>query len=115
MTKRAPSNFDWRERLVQSVQNSAAPKSRRGNHDHRLNIEVPNPLWPLLLEAARRRNGSVTAYIRRATIAFIAHDLNLPLERVLEADPRWSEPGSRRSIHDPEGNLGGSWDIEDLR
>lgn len=118
MSRRLQSGFDWRDRLVQSVETSALERKkgkRRSHHDHRLNLEVPNGLWPLLIEAARRRGGSPTAYIRRATIAFIAHDLNKRIEDVFALDPRWSTPGSRRPIDDPAGERGGSWDIEDLR
>lgn len=112
---RAKREFDWRDRVVQNVERAVKPSSRLPGALHRFNLTVPDPLWPLLLRAATRRGASVTAYIRRATIAFVAHDLNLPLERVLQLDPRWSNPGSNRTDADPEGIRGGSWEIEDLR
>jgi hypothetical protein len=89
--------------------------NRRGKHAGRFNIEITPGILPLLKRAAAARGVSPTSYIRRAMLSFIAHDLNKPFEAVLQHDPRVSGPGSTRAVVDLEGNIGGSWEIEDLR
>lgn len=115
MTQGQKSNPGWADRLLSNVQARPLGTNGRGPHASRLNIELTVGVWPLLLRAARARNVSPTGYIRRAMLAFIAHDLNKPLEEVLAHDPRFSPPGTNRVVVDPEGKLGGSWEIEDLR
>lgn len=109
------SGFSWQERLIADVQRTSGKGRRRTQAASRLNIEINGGLLPLLMRAARSREVSPTGYIRRAMLSFIAHDLNMRLEAVLAVEPRFSPPGSRVPIHDPEGKLGGSWEIEDLR
>lgn len=109
------SGFGWADKVRGNVARTAEKRGRRTHAVSRLGLEIMPRCMPLLMEAARRREVSPTGYIRRAMLAFIAHDLNMPFERVLATDPRFSPPGSRRAIDDPEGKLGGPWDIEDLR
>lgn len=109
------TGFGWADRLVSDVRSAAKPRGRRTQAVSRLNLEVTAATSPLLAEAARRRGIAPTGYLRRAVLAFIAHDLNMSLEAVLKTDPRFSPPGSRRVVVDPEGKFGGPWDIEDLR
>lgn len=64
-------------------------------------------------EAARARRMTSAAYMRRAALAFAAHDLGLPLSDALERDPRVTrETGF--SVRDPEGTKFGHWEIEGL-
>jgi hypothetical protein len=109
------SGFGWRDRVRADVKRTAKRGKRRSDAQSRLNIELLPGIVPLLMAAARRRQVSPTGYIRRAMLSFIAHDLNMRLEDVLVHDPRFSPPGSRHPIPDPEGRMGGSWEIEDLR
>lgn len=111
----AGSAFGWRDRLRADVRRTATKGKRRSQAASRLNIELTKGVLPLLLAASRRRGVSPTGYIRRAMLSFIAHDLNRPFEEVLAHDPRFSPIGSRHPVADPEGKLGGSWEIEDLR
>jgi hypothetical protein len=107
--------FGWRDRVVGNVARTSEVRVRRTKAVSRLTMEVTVGIMPLLMEACRRRQISPTGYIRRAMLAFIAHDLNRPLEDVLVHDPRFSPPGSRIVVPDPEGKMGGPWEIEDLR
>jgi hypothetical protein len=75
----------------------------------------------LLDEAALRRgNIPLSAYMRRAIAAFLAHDLGLPYTEVIKytAKPRVSMggilPGTQLRTHD-DGLGFGPWLIEDLR
>lgn len=111
----AAPKADWRSKMLDQVAATSKKRARRGKAVSRFVIEVPADLAPLLNRAARARGTAPTGYIRRAMLGFIAHDLNMRLEAVLAADPRFTPPGSRVTVHDPEGKLGGSWEIEDLR
>lgn len=110
------SGFGWADRTLADVKRvSEKRRGRRTQAVSRLGLEIMPKCMPLLVEAARRRGIAPTGYIRRAMLAFIAHDLNMELTDVLATDPRFSHPESNRVSQDPEGKLGGSWDIEDLR
>ena len=115
MTHRDTSTPGWADRLRADVEAIPLGTRRRGKHAGRFNIEITPGILPLLHRAAAARGVSPTSYIRRAMLAFIAYDLNRPLEAVLEHDPRVSGPKQTRAVLDPEGNIGGSWEIEDLR
>ena len=109
------SSPGWAERLMADVEAIPLGTRRRGKHAARLNIEITPGILPMLKRASAARGVSPTSYIRRAMLAFIAYDLNKTLETVLQHDPRVSGPRSTRAVVDPEGNIGGSWEIEDLR
>lgn len=109
------SGFSWQDRVRSSASRAAGTKARRSQAVSRMNIEIMPLTMPLLREASRRRNISPTGYIRRAMLAFLAYDLNLPIGDVIATDSRFSPPESRQVIDDPEGKMGGPWDIEDLR
>jgi hypothetical protein len=107
-----PTGNDWRARVLSEVAGTLKKGARRGTRVSRLSIEIPpGQLIHLLGLAAQRRGTSPTGYIRRAMLAFIAHDLGIPFRTVVGSDPRFSPPGARHPIHDPEGKLGGPWEI----
>lgn len=112
---RDTSSPGWADRLRADVEALPLGTRRRGRHAGRYNIEVTPGVLPLLKRAAAARGVAPTTYIRRAMLAFIAHDLNKPLEALLVLDPRVTGPKSTRVVEDPEGEIGGSWEIEDLR
>lgn len=64
-------------------------------------------------EAARRRNLSITAYARRALLAFVCHDLGLDWDEVMADEPGiWT-----RQELPPEAGRGrgyGPWRIQKL-
>jgi hypothetical protein len=74
----------------------------------------PSQAGPLY-EAATARGMSVGAYIRRATLAFVAYDLGLDLTDLLEDEPptriRFAQPGNDQSMR---GQGHGSWRIGHL-
>lgn len=68
-----------------------------------------------VIEAAKIREMSVSAYLRRAGLAFVAHDMNLDLAELLEDEPvtriRYESPNADRQ----EGGAGhGKWIIGGL-
>jgi hypothetical protein len=83
-------------------------------------ISYDDPFRVMLNEAADRRDISLNAYIRRATAAFIAHDLGMPFTEVVRhtAKPKARNP---EQMTFPDGRtfddgLGmGPWLIEGLR
>lgn len=48
---------------------------------------MPLSAVPAIIRAARERDMSVSAYIRRAGLAFAAYDLGLDLKELLEDEP----------------------------
>lgn len=63
--------------------------------------------------AAKIRRLSPAAYMRRAVLAMVAHDLELPLSDLIERDPRMSRE-SGFAVEDPQGTKFGQWEIERL-
>lgn len=106
------SGNDWRARVRGEVAASARPRARRGVRVARLSVEIPpGSLIELLRAAAERHGTSPTGYVRRALLAYLAWDLGLDYRAVVRTDPRFSPPDSRRCLHDPDGVMGGPWEI----
>lgn len=60
-------------------------------------INYPNELYALVLEAARMRGMSMTAYQRRASLAFAEHDTGFDWLHEMRAEPpvgSFVKPGS---------------------
>lgn len=76
---------------------------------------VPLSAVPALLEAADLRGMTISAYLRRAGLAFAAYDLGLSLDELLEDEPvsqlRWRNPGGNPSAR---GRGHGLWRIGGL-
>jgi hypothetical protein len=72
----------------------------------------------LLDEACFRRNISLTGYMRRAMVAFIAYDLDMPLEEVAQHGaqpaPYGGNGGGRLKRTQDNGRGMGPWDITGL-
>lgn len=110
MPPKPPS--DWRAKVRGEVAGMRRTSARRGQQVSRLTIEIPpGRLIELLRLAAERRRTSVTGYIRRAMLAYLAWDLQLDYRSVVRTDPRFSPPDSRQVMHDPDGVMGGPWEI----
>lgn len=60
-------------------------KAKKPHRDFR--ARIPLNAAPALNEAAAQRGMSVSAYLRRAGLAFAAHDLGLDLAQLLEDEP----------------------------
>jgi hypothetical protein len=99
---------------------------RRGagmkNWPARLTVVCDIEFRRLLREAANRRGMSAVGYVRRATAAFIAADLELPFEAVAALTPRPAPPegamkglpAEQRPLNNPgkwrdDGTGHGSW------
>jgi hypothetical protein len=113
---------DWMHNALMRVQARQSRSSRKTQRVNGIWMYFDDPFRVLLDEAAQRRDTSLTGYARRATGAFIAHDLDMDLKDVLihTAKPtRYGgmTPGnmrgySGRTSDDGEGH--GLWIIEGL-
>ena len=110
-----PSAPGWQELAIARVR---AKQKKRGRHNERNSgtwMFYDDGLRPLLDEACVRRNISLTGYARRAMMAMIAYDLDMPLEDVAKfgATPAgYGETGGGRlkRTHD-DGTGHGPWNI----
>lgn len=85
-------------------------KRRRGIP---MNTDALPAAHSVVVEAARSRKMSLSAYVRRAAYAMACRDLGLPLAEVLERDPRVSRD-TGLALSDPTGTRFGRWEIERL-
>lgn len=77
-------------------------------------INYPNDLYALVLEAAKLRGISMTAYQRRASLAFAAHDLGFDWDLEMAAEPpvgSFVRPGAGTKC---AGSGFGAWRIRAL-
>lgn len=78
-------------------------------------INYPNDLYVLVLEAAKARGVSMTAYQRRASLAFAEYDLGFDWLREMQAEPpigSFVRPG----VGVKSDGIGfGAWQIVSLR
>lgn len=104
---------DWRDKLRADVQVSSARAAANTYASARLDT----PLRAAVALAARNRNLTEQAYIRRALIGFVAFDLHLPWSDAVDLDPRLSTAdasGFSRRLRDEDGMRHGSFHIERL-
>lgn len=79
-----PSVPGWQERAIERVR-ARQHKTRRANErKNGTYIFYDDPLRVLLDEACKRRNISLTGYVRRAMVAMIAYDLKMELAEVAQ-------------------------------
>ena len=78
-----PEDPDWRENAMARVHARQQKSSRSSNRKNGMYLFFDDPFRVLLDEACARRDISLTGYGRRATAAFIAHDLGIPITEVL--------------------------------
>jgi hypothetical protein len=69
----------WQERAIRGISTN-----KRKSKQASLHMDVPYQFKPLLAMAARRRGISQSGYMRRAVAAFVAQDLQMPYEDVLD-------------------------------
>jgi hypothetical protein len=78
----------WEERVkARAAKKSEEIIRRKKKRAGMLYIDVDPEFVLLVTHAARERGMPRAAYIRRAVAAFIAHDLDVPVEEVLEFCP----------------------------
>ena len=86
---------------------------KKPHRDYRLRI--PLSAAPALLAAAEKRGMSVSAYTRRASLAFAAHDLGLDLAQLLIDEPATRHKFDGGGLDREEAGQGhGNWVIEGL-
>lgn len=117
-TAPAPSEPGWQDRAIAAVRARQRKSSRTNDRKNGLYLFFDDPLRVLLDEACHRRNISLTGYARRAMVAFIAYDLDLPLEEVAQhaAQPAGygATGGGRMKRTQDTGRGMGPWDITGL-
>jgi hypothetical protein len=110
---------EWMENAIARVRarqkkNKTSEKRRNGTY-----IFYDDPYRVLLNEAAARRGMGVTAYVRRAAAAFIAHDLGVPFTEVVRHTSKPIPDGDSslapRTVSYDDGRGMGPWLIEGLR
>jgi hypothetical protein len=113
-----PEEEGWQQRALERVR-ARQRSTRRDARNNGMYMFFDDGFRQMLDEACYRRNISLTGYGRRATGAFIAHDLGLPIEDVLYHTARpagYTEHSGRRPAqrsHD-DGRGMGLWIIDGL-
>lgn len=87
MSQRPGGDPHWRELMMGQVDAELA-KRKRSKKPHRdFRARIPLGAAGALNQAAAARGMSVSAYLRRAGLAFAAHDLGLDLGELLADEP----------------------------
>ena len=107
----------WMENAIARVR--ARQRKSRGSEKRKNGTYIfyDDPFRVLLNEAAERRGMGVTAYVRRACAAFIAHDLGIAFTEVVKhtakpADPKGTTGKRFKTFDDGRGM--GPWLITGL-
>lgn len=111
----------WMENAIARVRERQRANKQDRRRTNGTYVFYDDPFRVYLDEAAKRRGMAMSAYIRRATAAFIAHDLGVPFTEIVKhtAQPA-AEGGKPRKVgitersHD-DGRGMGPWLIEGLR
>lgn len=77
-------------------------------------VNYPNSLYALVLEAARKRDLSMTAYQRRASLSFAQWDLRYDWWDAMEDEPPVGRFTSTQARLNAVGRGFGPWHIVDL-
>lgn len=113
-----PEDPDWRLNALARVEARQRKTKRSTSRVNGMYLFFDDPFRTLLDEACMRRDISLTGYGRRATAAFIAHDLGIPLPEVLQhaAAPTayLSGTGGNRARSKDTGEGKGLWIIGSL-
>lgn len=114
-TAPAPSEPGWQERAIAAVRSRQKETRRHNERSNGLYLFFDDEMRVLLDEACLRRNISLTGYIRRAMIAFLAHDLGMKIGDVAQyaAEPvgYGKTGGGRRERTHDTGTGRGRWKI----
>jgi hypothetical protein len=113
-----PEREGWRERALERVQSRQKKTKRNTERKNGMFLFFDDGFRALLDEAARRRNISMTGYLRRAAAAMIAYDLGIDITEVLKftAHPAgYGELGGGAQKHPHDTGEGrGNWAIRSL-
>lgn len=116
-TKRTDRSVsDWRERIVEQVEANTGKRKRLS-----ISVNVDAEQHRLIQEACRRRGISMTGFMRRAALAFTAHDLSLVWDEIMADEPGirpFAEVGDsaefRGKVPPAAGRGFGEWQIGEL-
>jgi hypothetical protein len=113
-----PEDPNWRQNALARVRARQKKTHRNKERTNGMYLFYDEGMRALLDEAARRRGISRVGYGRRAVAAFIAHDLNLPIEEVLQYTakpaPYEGTPGGIVKKINDDGEGYGPWPIAAL-
>lgn len=103
--------------LLGMIDATLASRRKDYNIPHRdFKARIQMSAAPHVVKAAQERGLSVSAYIRRAALAFAAHDLGLDLAEVLKDEPQWRlRTEGPRTNHSEGGEGHGNWQIKGLK
>lgn len=111
-----PKSEPWQELMMGRVDATIAKRTHPKAPHRDFRTRMPQSAVASILRAAELRGMSVSAYLRRAGLAFVAHDLGLDLAQLLE-----DEPPTRNKFDGPKkdkvmkGQGHGQWRIEGLK
>lgn len=71
---------DWQERLKDTLGDTTIPR-------YLIQARVDDAYRPLIMRAARKRGLRPSAYVRRAVMAFVAHDLDIDFLELSQDEP----------------------------
>lgn len=105
--------FSWQNRVDAAV---AATELTRGPfHGHpKITVHFRTAAHDIIRDAAAARGVTVAGFARRASLAMAANVLGLAFEDALAADPTIQLPGLAPAA-DPNGRIGGPWEIVALK
>jgi hypothetical protein len=106
--------FDWKARVDAAVEQTTESRPPvYGNTRFMVNFRTP--AGGLIRQAAEARGVTVAGFVRRATLAMVAQTLGMTYQQVIDADPTIQRAGKYSPAADPEGKIGGPWEIEGLK
>lgn len=106
-------DMDWRDVVKADVESLPTAKARSAGGALQITSDMMPGVHRLLVKAAMDRRLSLSAYVRRATMAMIAQDLGRPLAELVTMDPRMSRE-TGYPIRDDDGTAFGVWEIAAL-
>ena len=105
--------LNWRDIVRADVEGLPESKPSVSEGSAQLQAEIRKPIYALLVERAAERRISVPTYVRRATMAMLAHELGIPFGEFTAIDPRVTRD-TGYPVQDPGGDAFGKWEIAAL-
>lgn len=107
------NEINWRDAVAADVDALPERRSTTPKDSTKVTVDFRGGVYGFLLEAARSRRLSVAAYVRRATMAMVAHDIGAGVRALTRLDPRMSRENGF-GVSDPEAEIFGPWEIKEL-
>jgi hypothetical protein len=103
---------NWREALMDAVDTRPTKKERRS-----IAINFSDSWYVMIQRAAKARGMSMTAFMRRAVMAFVVFDLGEDWFEVMEGEPNigpYANSYGTKVLERKAGHEHGDWQIEGL-